>query len=352
MQGEERHEKNQHQREETERAEESQGERAKGGRAEAQDDLNKWSWESPSAAEKWEDKGWYTGGRSSWQGAGWKRDSWEKGWQTSGWKRGRWEDSSGQLVQGRGSTADSPQPKGVDHKKFYELLGLNRYTATQSEVTKAFHAVAKRSHPDKVPEPGSAQQASEYWFKQVNAAYVVLGDPVTRAAYDAECGHETVVELERRREEDERRQRQQREEERKRETEQLLTALREEQAWQVVKSQSTGGSCYFRKADGHVQWQSWRLGVVKDPKSCKHCQKVAEEEEEREKVRQTEAKNKQAMAWKDVQEKLREKAKAKAEQEKKKRQEEEQLKEEERQRVRAASGQEGGSRENTQEKKK
>src|SRR5438874_382659 len=47
------------------------------------------------------------------------------------------------------------------------------------EVTRAFRAQAKRSHPDASPGAAAAQR-----FSDVTAAYAVLGDHRTRLEYD------------------------------------------------------------------------------------------------------------------------------------------------------------------------
>lgn len=64
---------------------------------------------------------------------------------------------------------------GVD---FYAELGLTRF-ARPTEVDEAFRRLAKELHPDRNPEPGAEDR-----FKRISAAYGVLRDPVSRAAYD------------------------------------------------------------------------------------------------------------------------------------------------------------------------
>ncbi len=61
----------------------------------------------------------------------------------------------------------------------YELLGVSR-TATQEEIKKAYRRLAKQHHPDRNPNDKSAAQR----FKEVHAAYEVLGDPQRRTQYD------------------------------------------------------------------------------------------------------------------------------------------------------------------------
>src|SRR5438477_11301147 len=61
---------------------------------------------------------------------------------------------------------------------YYALLGITP-NADADEVTRAFRAQAKRSHPDASPGAAAAQR-----FSDVTAAYVVLGDRRTRLEYD------------------------------------------------------------------------------------------------------------------------------------------------------------------------
>lgn len=61
----------------------------------------------------------------------------------------------------------------------YKVLGVEK-TATQDEIKKAFRKLAIQYHPDK--NPGDA--AAEEKFKEINAAYSVLGDEQKRAQYD------------------------------------------------------------------------------------------------------------------------------------------------------------------------
>lgn len=63
----------------------------------------------------------------------------------------------------------------MDH---YNVLGLSR-TATQEEIKKAYRSLAKKYHPDLNKSPESEEK-----FKNVNAAYEVLGDQEKRRQYD------------------------------------------------------------------------------------------------------------------------------------------------------------------------
>lgn len=61
-------------------------------------------------------------------------------------------------------------------KDYYKALGVPD-TATEKEITSAYRKLAKQFHPD-------ANPGSEDRFKDVSAAYDVLGDPAKRKEYD------------------------------------------------------------------------------------------------------------------------------------------------------------------------
>jgi hypothetical protein len=61
---------------------------------------------------------------------------------------------------------------------YYALLGISA-TADADEVTRAFRALAKQSHPDAVPDAAAAER-----FRDIATAYAVLGDRRTRVEYD------------------------------------------------------------------------------------------------------------------------------------------------------------------------
>ena len=64
-------------------------------------------------------------------------------------------------------------------KDFYKALGVAE-SATDKEITKAYRSLARDFHPDKNP----GNDVAEERFKEVSAAYDVLGDEDKRAEYD------------------------------------------------------------------------------------------------------------------------------------------------------------------------
>jgi molecular chaperone DnaJ len=69
----------------------------------------------------------------------------------------------------------APQPEWFDHD-YYKILGVPQ-GAPEKDITKAYRKLAKENHPDHNP-------GREDRFKEVNAAYQVLGDEKTRKEYD------------------------------------------------------------------------------------------------------------------------------------------------------------------------
>ena len=61
-------------------------------------------------------------------------------------------------------------------KDYYKVLGVTQ-SASEKEITRAYRKLAKELHPD--TNPGSEER-----FKEVSAAYDVLGDTTKRAEYD------------------------------------------------------------------------------------------------------------------------------------------------------------------------
>jgi DnaJ-class molecular chaperone len=61
----------------------------------------------------------------------------------------------------------------------YDVLGVKR-EASEDEIQKAFRRLAKKSHPDLHPGDKKAEDR----FKELNAAYDILGDATKRARFD------------------------------------------------------------------------------------------------------------------------------------------------------------------------
>lgn len=64
-------------------------------------------------------------------------------------------------------------------KNYYDVLGVKK-SASESEIKKAYRKLARQHHPDVNP----GDKSSEAKFKQINAAYEVLGDKEKRRKYD------------------------------------------------------------------------------------------------------------------------------------------------------------------------
>lgn len=70
-------------------------------------------------------------------------------------------------------------PREWFEKDYYAVLGVAS-SAADDEITKAYRKLARSLHPD--ANPGDA--AAEERFKEVSAAYDVVGDPEKRGRYD------------------------------------------------------------------------------------------------------------------------------------------------------------------------
>ena len=64
-------------------------------------------------------------------------------------------------------------------KDYYAVLGVPS-TASDKEIQKAYRTLARELHPDKNPDDAAAEER----FKEVSAAYDVIGDEETRKQYD------------------------------------------------------------------------------------------------------------------------------------------------------------------------
>ena len=68
-------------------------------------------------------------------------------------------------------------------KDFYEVLGVSK-KASQEEIKKAHRKLVRQYHPDRNPDDKQAEDK----FKEIQAAYDVLGDEEKRKEYDAGGG--------------------------------------------------------------------------------------------------------------------------------------------------------------------
>jgi len=64
-------------------------------------------------------------------------------------------------------------------KNLYEILGVAR-TAAPEDIKRAYRKLARKFHPDVNPDDQSAEEQ----FKQISAAFDVVGDPAKRKIYD------------------------------------------------------------------------------------------------------------------------------------------------------------------------
>lgn len=64
-------------------------------------------------------------------------------------------------------------------KDYYRVLGVEK-TASAKELSKAYRTLARKYHPDTNPGDSAAEER----FKEISAAYEVVGDEATRKKYD------------------------------------------------------------------------------------------------------------------------------------------------------------------------
>ncbi len=70
-------------------------------------------------------------------------------------------------------------------RDYYEVLGVGK-SASEAEIKSAYRKLALQYHPDRNKESGTTDK-----FKEVNAAYEVIGNPEKRKMYD-QFGHAGV----------------------------------------------------------------------------------------------------------------------------------------------------------------
>ncbi|HEX6165201.1 MAG TPA: DnaJ domain-containing protein, partial [Acidimicrobiales bacterium] len=64
-------------------------------------------------------------------------------------------------------------------KDYYRVLGVSD-TASQKDIKSAYRKLSRQYHPD----TNEGEKAAEERFKEVSAAYDVIGDPEKRKEYD------------------------------------------------------------------------------------------------------------------------------------------------------------------------
>jgi DnaJ-class molecular chaperone len=72
----------------------------------------------------------------------------------------------------------------IDELDYYRLLGISS-AASQDEIQAAFHAFARRYHPDAHADDPALHARYAAVFRRGTEAYRVLRSPATRKVYDA-----------------------------------------------------------------------------------------------------------------------------------------------------------------------
>ena len=77
-----------------------------------------------------------------------------------------------------------PRPRFDPTINYYQVLDVP-LGASRDEITRAYRALMRLTHPDNFVEPGQRAKAEER-TKLINAAYTVLSKPEIRREYDAQ----------------------------------------------------------------------------------------------------------------------------------------------------------------------
>jgi curved DNA-binding protein len=67
----------------------------------------------------------------------------------------------------------------MEYKDYYKILGVDR-NASEKEIKRAYHRLARQFHPDVNPDDKQAEER----FKEINEAHEVLSDSEKRTKYD------------------------------------------------------------------------------------------------------------------------------------------------------------------------
>lgn len=89
------------------------------------------------------------------------------------------------------------RPGGRDYFALFQLP--HQQSLDSADLTRRFHALQKRFHPDNAQAGTAAEQRlAAQLSAEINTAYQVLKDPVRRAGYLLECAGVDLTALERR----------------------------------------------------------------------------------------------------------------------------------------------------------
>lgn len=75
---------------------------------------------------------------------------------------------------------EKPRMEQLESDDYFEVLGLSRASATESEIKRAYRKLAVQWHPDK----NRSHARAEEYFKKIGEAYAVLSDPEKRKIYE------------------------------------------------------------------------------------------------------------------------------------------------------------------------